>query len=404
FDEINKKETLKIIKYFLERGNQVQIATKKYVSYDDIKYLIPLIKYYGQLVIYVSSSTITHYEKDEVGTCPPDMRFRTFDLISHDIPVVLYMKPVLQSVTIEDLSEYKKLIIDKHISNVVVGSLFTEDVGTEPVHFSNETKLFYSECDDEKVIIKELNSITKVWRRSTEVMNRFKDDARKIDKISEEVDKLLKSDHSGHGIEHINRVYKMSLRFATNENADLFVVSLIALLHEVDDYKLFGEASACNLTNAKMIMDKTKIDSKTQERVLESIKTIGYKKSLAGIRPASLEGMIVSDADMCDGLGATGILRTFEYQKNYGRPFFNKNVFPNGNVNRDTYNIVDDCAVCHCFDKLLRLKSIMLTNSGKEEASRRHDIVVSFLYHLFKEENAPEWTEYLDNFLENLKS
>ena len=46
----------------------------------------------------------------------------------------------------------------------------------------------------------------------------------------------------------------------------------------------------------------------------------------------------------------------------------------------------------------------MMTDSGKEEAESRHEIVVSILYHLFEEENVPEWTEYLDIFLNNLYS
>lgn len=58
-----------------------------------------------------------------------------------------------------------------------------------------------------------------------------------------------------------------------------------------------------------------------------------------------------------------------------------------------------DTSVCHMFEKILKLKDLMLTNSGKEEAIKRHKIVVDFLYHLFSEENAPEWTEYLDKFI-----
>lgn len=41
----------------------------------------------------------------------------------------------------------------------------------------------------------------------------------------------------------------------------------------------------------------------------------------------------------------------------------------------------------------------MLTDSGREESKNRHQIVVDFLYHLFNEENAPEWIEYLNNYL-----
>lgn len=399
FDDMNKKETIKVIKFFLEKGNQVQVSTKKYVSFDDIKELVPFIKYYGQFVIFVSSSTITNDKVYELGTEQSDLRFQTFDLMKYNIPVILYMKPIIQSVTIKDLELYKKLIINRGITNVVIGSLFTEEKGKETVHFSSKGQLFYHECDDEKILLNELSSIAKVCRRSTEVMNDFK----VLEKVKTEVYKLLEKDKSGHGIDHINRVYNMSIRFARQEKADEFVVSLIALLHEVDDYKLFGNESAKNLMNAKKIMNKFDIKDEIQEKVLDAICKIGYKKSLKGIRPDSLEGKIVSDADMCDGLGVTGILRTYDYQKAHGKPFFDKNIFPNDNIDISTYKLVDDSAVCHCFDKLLRLKNLMITNSGKEEAANRHEIVVSILYHLFDEENALEWKNYLDHFLKQLK-
>lgn len=220
-----------------------------------------------------------------------------------------------------------------------------------------------------------------------------------IEQIKKEVFEILEKDNSGHGANHIERVYNLSIKFAAKESADIFITSLIALLHDVDDYKLFGIESAEELTNAKIIMNKYDIDISIQEKVLEAISKIGYKKSLNGIRPNILEGMIVSDADMCDSIGVTGILRTYDYQTSHGMPFFDKNIFPNENVGINNYKICSESAVCHCFEKLLRLKDLMLTSAGKSEAESRHSILVEMLYHLFEEENALEWKEYLDEFL-----
>ena len=74
-----------------------------------------------------------------------------------------------------------------------------------------------------------------------------------IEKVKNEVAKLLEGDNSGHGLEHINRVLDLSLKFAEKENANKYIVSLIALLHDADDYKLFGMENAEKLTNAKII-------------------------------------------------------------------------------------------------------------------------------------------------------
>ena len=61
---------------------------------------------------------------------------------------------------------------------------------------------------------------------------------------------LLNTDNSGHNMDHIDRVLRLSLKFAKQECANTEVISLIALLHDVDDYKLFGKENSENLTNA----------------------------------------------------------------------------------------------------------------------------------------------------------
>ena len=222
-----------------------------------------------------------------------------------------------------------------------------------------------------------------------------------VEEVRLKVMELLNNDNSGHGIDHINRVVDLSLKFAKKENANEEIVSLVALLHDVDDYKLFGVENALNLTNAVRIMDECNVKKDIKEQVCLALNTIGYSKRLKGHCPTTLEGKIVSDADMCDALGATGILRVYRYTIKNGKPFFDRNIFPIENMSAEKYTRkCADTSVCHMFEKILKLKDLMLTNSGKEEAIKRDQIVVDFLYHLFNEENAPEWTEYLDKFIE----
>lgn len=224
-----------------------------------------------------------------------------------------------------------------------------------------------------------------------------------IEEVQKLVYDILNKDNSGHGYDHVERVYNLSLKFAKKENADEDVVSLIALLHDVDDYKLFGKEQAEDLTNAKKIMNLVNVSKEKQEKVLSSLKRIGYSKSIEGIRPINIEGKIVSDADMCDAIGANGILRTHQYGLKYGRPFFNKKASPDVNIDVNKYKEkVADCSVTHMFEKLFKLKGLMLTNSGKEEAIKRHNTMVNFLYDLLDEEEANEWKEYLDKYLSEL--
>lgn len=221
-----------------------------------------------------------------------------------------------------------------------------------------------------------------------------------IEKIKAQVNDLLNKDNSGHGMEHVNRVLNLSLKFAKKENANVEVVSLIALLHDVDDYKLFGEENAKNLTNAKKIMSDNNIPLEIQQQVLEVLHNFGYTNAILGKRPTSLEGKIVSDADMCDAIGVNGLLRTFQFSMKHNRPFFDKNIFPSDTLTETKKaKLVGSSSVCHMFEKILKLKKLMFTESGKIEIEKRHQITIDILYQLFEEENAPEWTEYLDNFI-----
>jgi len=225
-----------------------------------------------------------------------------------------------------------------------------------------------------------------------------------IEQVKIKVNELLNGDNSGHGMEHINRVLKLSLKFAEKEKADKDIVSLIALLHDVDDYKLFGMKNAENLINAKRIMNECSIDEKVQKEVCSALNNIGYSKRLKGCIPTTLEGKIVSDADMCDALGANGILRVYTYSMKNGKPFFDKNIFPIEDMTSEKYTRkCADSSVCHIFEKILKLKDLMLTESGKKEAQNRHQIIVDFLYHLFEEEDVPEWTDYLNDYFSKNK-
>ncbi len=220
-----------------------------------------------------------------------------------------------------------------------------------------------------------------------------------LEQIREQVYTLLNQDNSAHGMDHIDRVLSLSLNFAEKEDANEEIVALLALLHDVDDYKLFGEKSADHLTNAKHIMNLNHISQEIQEQVCLAIQSIGYKKRLKGIEPKTLEGKIVSDADMCDALGATGILRVYHYQLANNKPFFDKDIPPIDDITVEKYKLCADTGVGHMFEKILRLPDLMLTNAGKEEAGNRFQIVVDFLLHLFEEENAPKWSEHLKQYV-----
>ena len=219
---------------------------------------------------------------------------------------------------------------------------------------------------------------------------------RQLAAAREQVARLLEREASGHGLDHADRVQRLALRFAEEEQADPVLAAWIALLHDVDDYKLFGREQAERLPHARQILQEAGVAEDRREQICSAIGTLGYSKRLRGIEPETLEGRVVSDADMCDALGANGILRTYAFGLASGRPFFDRNQFPEEHLTVAQYQDKSrGTGVDHFFEKILKLKDLMLTGAGKAEAMHRHRLVVAFLSHLFEEEQAPEWSRYL---------
>ncbi len=178
WDDNNKPETIKLIRYFLQNGNQIQLATKKEISVEEAKEFESLIQYLGQLVVFVSSATISKWDTIEKGTDSPSKRFNTFEISKKlNIPTALYVKPVLKGITKQDIELYKEVIQKYDVRDVVVGSIFGEKEAEETVHFSNERTLFYNPISEEFEIKRRLMELgnLRVFSRSSEVMQYYKD-------------------------------------------------------------------------------------------------------------------------------------------------------------------------------------------------------------------------------------
>ena len=183
WDDNNKPETIKLIKYFLEKGNQVQLSTKKEIKGEEVKEFGSLIEYLGQVVVFVSSATISKWDTIERGTDSPSKRFNTFKISKElNIPTALYMKPVLKGITKQDIELYKDVIRKYGVRDVVVGSMFGEKETGETVHFSDKGTLWYNLISEEFEIKRrfmELGNL-RVFSRSSEVMQYYKDKIKDI--------------------------------------------------------------------------------------------------------------------------------------------------------------------------------------------------------------------------------
>lgn len=199
-----------------------------------------------------------------------------------------------------------------------------------------------------------------------------------IQKTIEYVKQEFSDDSSGHDWWHIYRVWKNAITICEHEKADLFIVQLAALLHDLDDWK-FNESEDETPVRAKAWLDSVSVDSVTAEAVCEIIKHISYKGASVENKMDTLEGFIVQDADRLDAIGAIGIGRAFAYGGYKGRMMYDPESSPQMHASFEEYKNSKSATINHFYEKLLLLKGMMNTKTGKRIAEERHDVMVKFL-------------------------
>ena len=194
----------------------------------------------------------------------------------------------------------------------------------------------------------------------------------------------FKNDYSGHDFYHSVRVYKLATTICKAENADLEIVQLASLLHDVDDYKIFGGKMG-DFSNAESFLKHNGMSKKKINIICEIIATISFKGTATQV-PKSQEGKIVQDADRLDAMGAIGIARVFAYGGNNNRVLHIPDMSPRDEMNAEQYSNYKGTSINHFYEKLLKLRDLMNTKAAKKLAESRHRYMQVFL-----EEFSEEW-------------
>jgi uncharacterized protein len=115
------------------------------------------------------------------------------------------------------------------------------------------------------------------------------------------VKQIFADDCSGHDYYHTMRVHHLSVQIAKRENADMLIVQLAALLHDVDDAKLSPETYATK-KNAVDFMKSNGVDNEIIETVCKIIEEVSFVGTDSAV-PSTIEGKCVQDADRLDAMG-----------------------------------------------------------------------------------------------------
>jgi uncharacterized protein len=177
----------------------------------------------------------------------------------------------------------------------------------------------------------------------------------------------LKDYDSGHDWWHIQRVRKLSAYINKEESlADPFIVDITALLHDTADSKFKGASIDKGYKLISDFLKKNELHD-IHDRILEVIKNISFsnKNKSEGINDPLL--WVIQDADRLDAIGAIGVARAF----NYGG-FRNNRIYNPEDINEAT-------TIKHFYEKLLLLKGMLNTETGKKLAVDRHEFLEIFL-------------------------
>ena len=192
---------------------------------------------------------------------------------------------------------------------------------------------------------------------------------------------------TGHDWWHIKRVYDLSLRINEIEEKDEFVVGMIALLHDVFDEKFSDGNVKKNLENLmKELNIYDSIEKRDFENIIYSVENLGFKGGFNNVE-ISDEGKIVQDADRIDAIGAIGIARCFAYNGKKGNIIYDPDVGIVEIKNQEEYRNKKRHAVNHFYEKLLKIKDTINTETGKTIAINRTEYMKKFLDEFYKEWN-----------------
>lgn len=193
--------------------------------------------------------------------------------------------------------------------------------------------------------------------------------------VAANVREILSADSSGHDMDHVWRVFRLTQRFAKALDGDRAVVGCGALLHDL--HRVVGEGTGCDPEDTLSMVEEMLAETELDDERIGAIKhCVGVHDDL-GFRgenpsPETIEAKILRDADNLDAMGAVGVARTFAFGGVHGTPLWD----PTGEEYSQLY---------HFEDKLLRLREELHTDPARQLAEDRHAFLETFFDQFVKE-------------------
>jgi uncharacterized protein len=199
----------------------------------------------------------------------------------------------------------------------------------------------------------------------------------------------LAEDATGHDWFHVDRVRRNALHICREEKTgEAFIIEMAALLHDIPDEKL-NESIEKGEEKLETFLQAIPLTDNEKKHIKQIIATISYKGGINS-ELSTIEAKIVQDADRLDAIGAIGIARAFAYGGKKGQPIYNPGIKVRNEMSLEEYRKGKSTSIHHFYEKLLKLKDLLNTESAREMAESRQQMMETFLEQFYQEWDGQE--------------
>ncbi len=168
-----------------------------------------------------------------------------------------------------------------------------------------------------------------------------------------------------HGIGHVKRVLQIAMEINEQEQGSVAFLKCLVWFHDIGriiEHERNEHHAKLSVELAAPLLRSWALSEEGVELITREILAHSFS---FGKAPTTLEGTILRDADQLDAMGAVGVFRTCAYQA----------------LREQGLKEV----LAHLDEKLLNLKSRLVTKSAQKLGKVRHDFSVAFKSQLLTE-------------------
>lgn len=204
-----------------------------------------------------------------------------------------------------------------------------------------------------------------------------------VEQLKEDVKYILEEGEGCHDWDHTLRVYNLAMHIGEIEGADLEVLGIAALLHDIgrpEESK--QEHKICHAEIGAVMAEGILQGYGLGQEVIDKIKNcILCHRFSRGHEPKTKEEKILYDADKLDSIGAIGIARAYNYSGTYNARVHN----PEIHYKTVREHSREDTAFQHYHIKLKKIKDKLFTSEARHIAKERDIFMKNFFERLNSE-------------------